>query len=67
MESFLIALILAAGERLAAKGKIKMERWSDFQAELKSNQIAASKYQEVVNSKAASREERRKAEDELLN
>lgn len=66
MQSFLIKLCIAILEKLLIRGS---EAWYKFKAlrdELEANEQKAEKYQSIVN-KSANREERRKAEDELLD
>jgi hypothetical protein len=67
LESFLIKLFLALGSMLLSKGKIKVEGWLAIEAELKANTKKAEDYQKVVDKPDATREERQRAEDDLLS
>lgn len=67
LESFLIKLFLALGSMLLSKGKIKAENWLSVQAELKENEKKADEYQKVVDKPNSTREDRRRAEDDLLS
>lgn len=66
MQSFLVALCVAILEKLITKGTIAASHLIALKAELEKNQASADKYQKVVDSNA-NREERRRAEDELLD
>jgi hypothetical protein len=66
LESFLIKLFLALGGMLLSKGKIKAENWLSLQEELGNNTKKAEDYQKVVDKPDSTREERRRAEDDLL-
>lgn len=65
MQSFLVALCMAVLEKLLVKGTQEYLKYEALRAELKKNKEDAEDYQKVVDG-GASREERRKAEDELL-
>ena len=65
MQSFLVALCLAVLEKLLVKGTQEYVKFEALRAELKKNKEASEDYQKVVDS-GASREERRRAEDDLL-
>lgn len=66
LQSFLVALAMEILKYYAPKGVANvLDYWKEQQA-LKENAKKAGKYQEVVDS-PASREERRKKEDELLS
>lgn len=66
MQGFLVSLCLAILEKLVVKGTVAFEHYLALKSELEKNKRASEKYQKVVDSNA-SREERRKAEDELLS
>lgn len=65
MQGFLVALCVAILEKLVTKGTVAASHLLALKAELEKNQASADKYQKTVDSNA-NREERRKAEDELL-
>ena len=62
LESFLIKLFFALGDRLITEGSEYFQNWLD----LKEAVERARKYKEVVDKPVNTREERRKAEDELM-
>lgn len=61
LESFLIALFLAVGEKLAAKGRVKIDQWKDMSEAIKRGE----KYDQVIKDPNSSLEDRLRAEDEL--
>lgn len=63
LESFLITLSLKVIQWAIQKGKLKAEQFADLQAGL----AKARKYQDVVNDPKSTREDRKKAEDDLLS
>lgn len=62
LESLLIKLFFALGDRLITEGSEYFQNWLD----LKEAVEKARKYKEVVDKPGNTREERRKAEDELM-
>lgn len=67
LESFLIKLFISLGNHLVSKGIVKAEKWINVQAELAANEKKAGEYQKVVDKPDSTREERRRAEDDLLS
>ena len=64
LESFLISLFITIGDRLVAKGMLKAEEFAKTRAEIEK----AREYQKIVDKPGgASREERRKAEDDMYS
>lgn len=64
LESFLISLFIAIGDRLVAKGMLKAEEFLKTKAEIEK----AREYQKIIDKPGgASREERRKAEDDMYS
>ena len=66
LESFLVALAKSIITYYADKAGLEIFDYLKQQKELKENKKKAEDYQKVVDSPAG-REERRKAEDDLLN
>lgn len=67
IEKFLIALFVALGERLFAKGEAYAKSWKSLRDELSQNEKKANEYQGVVDNPESTREDRRRAEDDLLS
>ena len=63
MQSFLIALFIAIGKQLMAWGLLEAEDIQRVETKIK----AAKEYQKVVDKPDNTREERRRAEDDLLS
>lgn len=66
MQSFLVALCMAILEKLITKGTQEWLKYEALREELSRNKQKADDYQKVVD-KPSTREERREAEDNLLN
>lgn len=66
MQSFLVALCMAILEKLITKGTQEWVKYEALREELSRNKQKADDYQKVVD-KPSTREDRRKAEDDLLN
>lgn len=66
MQSFLVALCMAILEKLINKGTQEWVKYEALREELSHNKKKAEDYQKVVD-KPSTREERREAEDNLLN
>lgn len=66
MQSFLVALCMAILEKLITKGTQEWLKYEALREELSRNKKKAEDYQKVVD-KPSTREERREAEDNLLN
>jgi hypothetical protein len=66
MQGFLVALILDVLERLIVKGSKAYFHYMELRAELEANIKKAKSYMDVVDKVGASRDERKKAEDDLL-
>lgn len=65
MQSFLVSLCLAILEKLLVKGTSAYVKYEALRKELADNKKASEDYQKVVDS-GASREERRRAEDNIF-
>lgn len=63
LESFLIALFLAVGKKLAARGLILVEELVAIETKIKK----AKEYQKIADKPDNTREERRRAEDDFLS
>lgn len=66
MQAFLISLCMAVLEKILVKGSSAFTHYLALKAELEKNKIKAEEYEKAVNSDAK-REERRRAEDDLLS
>lgn len=66
IESFLVSLCMAVLEKILTKGSTAFCHYLALKNELEKNKIKAGAYEKIVNSNA-SREERRRAEDDLLS
>lgn len=67
IESFLVALCMAILEKLITKGSIAFSHYMALKKELDENDEKYKKYKKVVDDPKATREERRKAEDDVLS
>lgn len=67
MQSFLVTLCMAILEKLLVKGTIAFDRYLELKKELEKNQKTAQDYNKVVNDPKATREDRRRAEDDSLS
>ena len=67
MQSFLVSLLMAVLEKLLVKGTAAFQRYMDLKKALEENEQAAKEYQKTVDNPATSREDRKKAEDDLLS
>lgn len=65
MQSFLVALCMAILEKLITKGTQEWLKYEALREELSRNKKKAEDYQKVVD-KPSNRDDRRKAEDDLL-
>lgn len=64
--NFLVSLCMAILEKLITKGTVAFTHYLALKKELDMNEKRANEYQKVVDSNA-SREERQRAEDDLLS
>lgn len=67
MQTFLIKLALAILESYLVKGSKAFDHYLELKSELLENKKKAIKYDQVVKNPNASREERKKIEDDLLS
>lgn len=67
MQGLLINILLAVLEKLIVKGTIAFQKYMELKAALEENEKKAQDYQKVVDDPKATREDRKKAEDELLS
>lgn len=66
VEKILLAIAWGILKNTANRAGKELKEYIDEQVELEKNKKAADKYDKVVQNPDASREDRRKAEDELL-
>lgn len=66
MQSFLVALCMAILEKLITKGTEAWLKYEALRSELEKNKENSDKYKKVVDGNKP-REERRRAEDDLLS
>lgn len=66
MQGFIVSLCLAILEKLIEKGSTAFKKYLELKAELEANEKAAGKYYEEIK-KAKNREDRRRAEDNVLS
>lgn len=64
--NFLVSLCMAILEKLITKGTVAFTHYLALKKELDKNEKRANEYQKIVDSNA-SREERQRAEDDLLS
>ena len=67
IKSFLVSLAMAVLKEFLIKGSTAWFKYEELKKELEKNKEKADKYQSVVDNNDATREDRRKAEDELLS
>lgn len=67
MQTFLIKLALAILESYLVKGSKAFGHYLELRSELLENKKKADNYDQVVKNPNASREERKKIEDDLLS
>ena len=67
MQTFLIKLALAILESYLVKGSEAFDHYLKLRSELLENKKKADNYDQVVKNPNASREERKKIEDDLLS
>lgn len=61
LESLLVTLFIAIGEKLVAAGKVEAGKWIDMQDAIK----RGKKYDQIIKDPNSSLEDRLRAEDEL--